>query len=78
MMSLVMNKVYYLIIFFFYRILEGKFYVLRILRIENINEKNLNFLYNCIVVSEGGIDIRIFILLKKGVRKFYFGEFVEI
>ncbi|XP_001491351.3 interleukin-18 receptor 1 [Equus przewalskii] len=44
---------------------EGKSYASRILRIENINEKNLNFSYNCTVASEGGIDTRTFILLKK-------------
>lgn len=77
MMPLAMNKAYHSIIFLFYRTSEGKSYASRILRIENINEKNLNFSYNCTVASEGGIDTRTFILLKKGVRKFYFGEFVE-
>ncbi|XP_032696273.1 interleukin-18 receptor 1 [Lontra canadensis] len=44
---------------------DGKLYASRILRIENINEKNLNFSYNCSVASEGGTDIISFVLLKK-------------
>ncbi|XP_004435925.1 PREDICTED: interleukin-18 receptor 1 [Ceratotherium simum simum] len=44
---------------------EGKSYASRILRIENINEKNLNFSYNCTVASEGGTDTKTFILVKK-------------
>ncbi|XP_016062669.1 PREDICTED: interleukin-18 receptor 1 [Miniopterus natalensis] len=44
---------------------EGKWRASRILRIENINENNLNFLYNCTVSSEKGPDTKSFILLKK-------------
>ncbi|XP_066228393.1 interleukin-18 receptor 1 [Saccopteryx leptura] len=44
---------------------EGKWLASKILRIENINEKNLNILYNCTVASEGATDTRSFILLKK-------------
>lgn len=58
----------------FYRTPEGKLYVSRMLRIENINEKNLKFSYNCTVVSEGGTDIINFVLLKKGMRKLCFGS----
>ncbi|XP_025848528.1 interleukin-18 receptor 1 [Vulpes vulpes] len=47
------------------RTLEGKLYASRILRIENINEKNLLFSYNCSVASEGGTDTIHFVLLKK-------------
>lgn len=59
--SLLMNY------FLFYRTLEGKLYASRILRIENINEKNLLFSYNCSVASEGGTDTIHFVLLKKGM-----------
>ncbi|XP_070284636.1 interleukin-18 receptor 1 [Myotis yumanensis] len=45
---------------------EGKWHASRILRIENINEKNLNFSYNCTVSSEKGLDTKRFILLTKG------------
>ncbi|XP_007172185.2 interleukin-18 receptor 1 isoform X2 [Balaenoptera acutorostrata] len=44
---------------------EGKRLASKILRIENVNENNLNFSYNCTAVSEGGIDTKSFILLKK-------------
>ncbi|KAM7078411.1 interleukin-18 receptor 1 isoform 1-T1 [Molossus nigricans] len=44
---------------------KGKWSVSRILKIENINEKNLNVFYNCTVFSEKGIDTKSFILLKK-------------
>ncbi|XP_036763299.2 interleukin-18 receptor 1 isoform X3 [Manis pentadactyla] len=44
---------------------EGKWHASKILRIENVNENNLHFSYNCTVASEGGIDTRSFILLKK-------------
>ncbi|XP_017509062.3 interleukin-18 receptor 1 isoform X1 [Manis javanica] len=44
---------------------EGKWHASKILRIENVNEHNLHFSYNCTVASEGGIDTRSFILLKK-------------
>lgn len=60
--------------FLFYRTPDGKLYASRILRIENINEKNLNFSYNCSVASEGGTDIISFVLLKKGMGKFCCGS----
>ncbi|XP_076991020.1 interleukin-18 receptor 1 isoform X2 [Tamandua tetradactyla] len=44
---------------------EGKWHASKILRIENITEDNLNFSYNCTVVSEGSVDTMRFILLKK-------------
>ncbi|ELK05031.1 Interleukin-18 receptor 1 [Pteropus alecto] len=44
---------------------EGKWQASKILRIDNINEKNLNFSYNCTVAGKEGIDTRSFILLKK-------------
>ncbi|XP_036916711.1 interleukin-18 receptor 1 isoform X3 [Sturnira hondurensis] len=44
---------------------EGKWHASKILRIENIDEINLNFLYNCTVASEDDIDTKSFILLKK-------------
>ncbi|XP_039079124.1 interleukin-18 receptor 1 isoform X1 [Hyaena hyaena] len=44
---------------------EGKLYVSRMLRIKNINEKNLQFSYNCTVASEAGTDTVNFVLLKK-------------
>ncbi|XP_007456894.1 PREDICTED: interleukin-18 receptor 1 [Lipotes vexillifer] len=44
---------------------EGKWLASKILRIENVNENNLNFSYNCTAASEGGIDTKSFILLKK-------------
>ncbi|KAF0871511.1 SL9A4 protein, partial [Crocuta crocuta] len=44
---------------------EGKLYVSRMLRIKNINEKNLQFSYNCTVASEAGTDTMNFVLLKK-------------
>ncbi|XP_037662677.1 interleukin-18 receptor 1 isoform X4 [Choloepus didactylus] len=44
---------------------EGKWHASKILRIENITENNLNFSYNCTVVSEGSVDTIRFILLKK-------------
>ncbi|XP_027479896.1 interleukin-18 receptor 1 isoform X2 [Zalophus californianus] len=44
---------------------DGKLYASIILRIENINEKNLKFSYNCAVASEGGTDTINFVLLKK-------------
>ncbi|CAK6435410.1 unnamed protein product [Pipistrellus nathusii] len=47
---------------------EGKWHASRILRIENINEKNLNFSYNCTVSSEKGLDTKRFILLTKDRR----------
>ncbi|XP_023589641.1 interleukin-18 receptor 1 isoform X5 [Trichechus manatus latirostris] len=46
---------------------EGKWHASRILRIENINENNLNFLYNCTLASKGGTDVRVFILVRKGI-----------
>ena len=64
--------------FLSYRTSEGKWHASKVLRIENINEINLNFLYNCTVASEGDIDTKSFILLKKGIRKFYFWKSVEI
>ncbi|KAM6179903.1 interleukin-18 receptor 1 [Erethizon dorsatum] len=45
--------------------LEGKPYASKILRIQNINENNLNFLYNCTVGNAGSIDTKSFILLRK-------------
>ncbi|XP_042837021.1 interleukin-18 receptor 1 isoform X3 [Panthera tigris] len=47
------------------RALDGKLYVSRMLKIENINAKNLKFSYNCTVASEGGTDTINFVLLKK-------------
>ncbi|XP_012497369.1 PREDICTED: interleukin-18 receptor 1 isoform X1 [Propithecus coquereli] len=44
---------------------EGKLYSSKILRIENISENNLNFLYNCTVTGNGGTDTKSFILVKK-------------
>ncbi|XP_007118576.1 interleukin-18 receptor 1 isoform X1 [Physeter macrocephalus] len=44
---------------------EGKWLASKILRIEKVNENNLNFSYNCTAASEGGIDTKSFILLKK-------------
>ncbi|XP_057598690.1 interleukin-18 receptor 1 isoform X2 [Hippopotamus amphibius kiboko] len=44
---------------------EGKWLASKTLRIENVNKKNLNFLYNCTAASKGGIDTKSFILLKK-------------
>ncbi|XP_025724853.1 interleukin-18 receptor 1 [Callorhinus ursinus] len=44
---------------------DGKLYASIILRIENINEKNLKFSYSCAVASEGGTDTMNFVLLKK-------------
>nr|KAF6447069.1 interleukin 18 receptor 1 [Rousettus aegyptiacus] len=44
---------------------EGKWQASRILRIDNINENNLHFSYNCTVAGKEGIDTRSFILLKK-------------
>ncbi|XP_059514841.1 interleukin-18 receptor 1 isoform X2 [Myotis daubentonii] len=44
---------------------EGKWQASRILRIENINEKNLNFSYNCTVSSDKGPDTKHFILVTK-------------
>ncbi|XP_012595986.2 interleukin-18 receptor 1 isoform X1 [Microcebus murinus] len=44
---------------------EGKFYASKLLRIENISEDNLNFLYNCTVAGNGGTDTNSFILVKK-------------
>ncbi|XP_004402466.1 PREDICTED: interleukin-18 receptor 1 [Odobenus rosmarus divergens] len=44
---------------------DGKLYASRILRIENINEKNLKFSYSCVVAGEGGTDTINFVLLKK-------------
>uniref|UniRef100_A0A8C6C106 Interleukin-18 receptor 1 n=1 Tax=Monodon monoceros TaxID=40151 RepID=A0A8C6C106_MONMO len=44
---------------------EGKRLASKILRIETVNENNLNFSYNCTAASEGGIDTKSFILLKK-------------
>nr|XP_030694567.1 interleukin-18 receptor 1 isoform X2 [Globicephala melas] len=44
---------------------EGKWLASKILRIETVNENNLNFSYNCTAASEGGIDTKSFILLKK-------------
>ncbi|XP_010591875.1 interleukin-18 receptor 1 isoform X1 [Loxodonta africana] len=44
---------------------EGKWLASRILRIEDINENNLNFPYNCTVASKGGTDVRVFILVRK-------------
>ncbi|XP_006870796.1 PREDICTED: interleukin-18 receptor 1 isoform X1 [Chrysochloris asiatica] len=44
---------------------EGQFLASRILRIENINENNLNFPYNCTVGSAEGKAMRVFILVKQ-------------
>ncbi|XP_026984528.1 interleukin-18 receptor 1 isoform X4 [Sagmatias obliquidens] len=44
---------------------EGKWLASKILRVETVNENNLNFSYNCTAASEGGIDTKSFILLKK-------------
>ncbi|XP_047637294.1 interleukin-18 receptor 1 isoform X3 [Phacochoerus africanus] len=44
---------------------DGKWLASKTLRIENVNEKNLNFLYNCTVASKGGTDTKSFILLRK-------------
>ncbi|XP_074188565.1 interleukin-18 receptor 1 isoform X2 [Rhinolophus sinicus] len=45
---------------------EGKWRTSKILRIENINEKNLNFSYECVVQSRNGDqNSKSFILLKK-------------
>ncbi|XP_005400827.1 PREDICTED: interleukin-18 receptor 1 isoform X2 [Chinchilla lanigera] len=46
--------------------LEGKTYASKILRIQKINENNLNFLYNCTVTNARSIDTKSFILLRKG------------
>ncbi|XP_065785732.1 interleukin-18 receptor 1 isoform X2 [Muntiacus reevesi] len=42
---------------------EGKWLASTILRIENINTRNLNFAYNCTAVNQGGIDTKSFVLL---------------
>ncbi|XP_043323977.1 interleukin-18 receptor 1 isoform X2 [Cervus elaphus] len=42
---------------------EGKWLASTILRIENINTRNLNFAYNCTAVNQGGIDTKSFLLL---------------
>uniref|UniRef100_A0A8C0X9T5 Interleukin-18 receptor 1 n=1 Tax=Castor canadensis TaxID=51338 RepID=A0A8C0X9T5_CASCN len=44
---------------------EGKQHVSIILRIKKVDEKNLNFLFNCTVTNEGSTDIQSFILLRK-------------
>ncbi|XP_024599647.1 interleukin-18 receptor 1 isoform X2 [Neophocaena asiaeorientalis asiaeorientalis] len=44
---------------------EGKWLASKILRIETVKENNLNSSYNCTAASEGGIDTKSFILLKK-------------
>ncbi|XP_032980186.1 interleukin-18 receptor 1 isoform X2 [Rhinolophus ferrumequinum] len=45
---------------------EGKWITSKILRIENVNEENLNFPYNCVVQSYSGYqDFKSFRLLKK-------------
>ncbi|XP_070235978.1 interleukin-18 receptor 1 isoform X2 [Bos mutus] len=44
---------------------EGKWLASTILRIENVNTRNLNFSYNCTAVNEGGIDTKSFLLLLK-------------
>ena len=60
--------------FLSYRTSEGKWLASTILRIENVNTRNLNFSYNCTAVNEGGIDTKSFLLLLKGVRNFIFGS----
>ncbi|XP_023408376.1 interleukin-18 receptor 1 isoform X3 [Loxodonta africana] len=49
---------------------EGKWLASRILRIEDINENNLNFPYNCTVASKGGTDVRVFILVRKNGKTY--------
>ncbi|KAM5251482.1 interleukin-18 receptor 1 isoform 2-T3 [Hipposideros larvatus] len=44
---------------------EGKWRFSKVLRIEKINEKNLNYSYNCTVTGDEGTDSKSFILLKK-------------
>ncbi|XP_040849805.1 interleukin-18 receptor 1 [Ochotona curzoniae] len=44
---------------------EGKWFASKILRIENVNENNLNFSYNCTAVNEADVDTQRYILLKK-------------
>ncbi|KAI4587875.1 hypothetical protein MJG53_020553, partial [Ovis ammon polii x Ovis aries] len=57
---------------------EGKWLASRILRIKNINTRNLNSSYNCTAASEGSTDTKSFLLLLKGVRNFIFGNTVDI
>lgn len=73
-----MNKADCYIVFLSYRTSEGKWRTSKILRIENINEKNLNFSYECVVQSRNGDqNSKSFILLKKGVRNFHLWQSVE-
>lgn len=44
---------------------EGKWLASRILRIKNINTRNLNSSYNCTAASEGSTDTKSFLLLLK-------------
>lgn len=44
---------------------EGQWYASKILRIEKVTEKNLNFSYNCTVASGYGGDTKHFILFRK-------------
>lgn len=44
---------------------EGKLHASKILRIEKVTEKNLNFSYNCTVVNTEAIDTQRFILFRK-------------
>lgn len=44
---------------------QDKWQFSKVLRIEKINEKNLNYSYNCTVTGDGGTDSISFILLKK-------------
>ncbi|XP_004704498.1 interleukin-18 receptor 1 [Echinops telfairi] len=45
---------------------DGKWQASRVLSIENINENNLNFPYNCTVISGEGSETNVFILVRKG------------
>ena len=60
--------------FLSYRTSEGKWLASRILRIKNINTRNLNVSYKCTAANEGSTDTKSFLLLLKGVRNFIFGS----
>uniref|UniRef100_A0A8D2D433 Interleukin-18 receptor 1 n=1 Tax=Sciurus vulgaris TaxID=55149 RepID=A0A8D2D433_SCIVU len=47
---------------------EGKPHASKLLRIEKVNERNLNFLYNCTVVNQENTDTKSFILLRKASK----------
>ncbi|KAM5227822.1 interleukin-18 receptor 1 [Ctenodactylus gundi] len=46
---------------------EGKRLASKVLRIKNIKENNLGFLYNCTAGNEGSIDTKSFVLVRKGL-----------